>query len=442
MNKYIIELLQSEGNIIIPKIGNLSATDGDLSKVMFNAYLKFDDGTLAKYISEKEGVDATEASNKLAAFTREIETQLDKGEDYSIYGLGAFIKNDDGEIDFKPDVKTSATPPLAKKEASKEDTPKKETPKTAPKKDVQSAPAKKEPASPSDKKKETPTNKKTEAPKETPKKEAKPAPKINEKKETFISPHSKNEYKPVDGDAPKEEKKDPLKHVAPEKKEVKKEEKETKTPKATTKKPPKKEKKVKDKKKKEGKKKKGWIIWLIIILLLAAGGTYVGLEWQKVKTMIGLDRETEETDEKTAENSEEFYEEENTEETVVEDETASTDEGTKESADMENADTSSQEEDAAAEESVEEEETVEEETPTTTTTTPPASTGGSFHIIVNSFENPDNAESFASSISGAQVINYGRLKVVSAGSYASRSEAQSALNQYTGQYPGAWVLKR
>ena len=117
MDKYIIELLKEESTVIIPGLGALmnGATEGTY---IFNKYLKINDHKLEEYISKTDGVDAQEAANSVAKLVRDINTRLDKGETYDIFGLGKFFKDDDGSVDFesKP-AGTASAPKPEKKEA-------------------------------------------------------------------------------------------------------------------------------------------------------------------------------------------------------------------------------------------------------------------------------------------------------------------------------------
>jgi len=102
MNQYLLSILKEVNTIIIPGIGALTITNTATGEIMFMPYLKFDDGKLAQHISEKEGMELNEAKNLVAKYVREIEAQLNIGESYDMYQFGSFLKNSDGEIEFKP----------------------------------------------------------------------------------------------------------------------------------------------------------------------------------------------------------------------------------------------------------------------------------------------------------------------------------------------------
>lgn len=102
MNQYLLSILKEVNTIIIPGIGALTITNATTGEIMFMPYLKFDDGKLAQHISEKKGMDINGAKNLVAKYVREIEAQLNIGESYDMYQFGSFLKNSEGEIEFKP----------------------------------------------------------------------------------------------------------------------------------------------------------------------------------------------------------------------------------------------------------------------------------------------------------------------------------------------------
>jgi hypothetical protein len=108
MNNYLLQLLKEVKTIIIPGLGALTLTNEHTGEMMFMAYLKFDDGTLAKHIAEKEGIDLNDAKNRITKFVSEVNAQLDKGESYEMHQFGTFSKAG-GEITFEQWSVTSAS---------------------------------------------------------------------------------------------------------------------------------------------------------------------------------------------------------------------------------------------------------------------------------------------------------------------------------------------
>lgn len=117
MNKYLIEILKIQSSVILPGLGALMVPSQKSGKIVFNPHLKFNDGSLARFIAEKENIDEQESQNKVAKFVREIEAELGKGNSYDMFEFGSFYKNKDNEVDF--DMHGSAaipTQPEEKKE--------------------------------------------------------------------------------------------------------------------------------------------------------------------------------------------------------------------------------------------------------------------------------------------------------------------------------------
>jgi len=141
MDHYIKEALKTSKTIIIPEIGALTKISETTGELMFMNYLKHDDGTLAKFISNKEGITEQEAKNLLAKHSREISAILNKGETYSIFKFGSFFKNEKGEFEFEQYKKSSksnkkSTPNLTETKAEAEVKIEKE--KSKPQKDIES----------------------------------------------------------------------------------------------------------------------------------------------------------------------------------------------------------------------------------------------------------------------------------------------------------------
>lgn len=459
MDKYLIELLKEENTVIIPELGALMASGTNNTNIMFNAYLKFDDGVLAKYVAEKENADLTETKNKIASHVRDIKAQLDKGETYAIFGLGKFSKNSEGEIEFEQSsesVPEDSSPAQTSSETPKADTGKNETDKPESKEEQKKKESSSAP-SPEDKKEKTPP-KSSIKPKEESKKTS-----VSEaqKKNTFNEKNDPDDQKKETTDASgSKEEKDPLKHVAPQKTPQEKgapKKNDTKGQKKTSKKPakPSKKKPPKTKAKKEKKGNGKLILIIILVVILGGGGTFVGLQWDWVSKQLGIAKaeasDTKENDKKSSKESQ------------GEDETPQTEDHTVAHSDTSGvADTASNIQDTASVEATPGEnsttatqESTSQETSensvqqnTNTQSTSSGSTSGQYYIIVNSFSVLDNAnnqvsklksEGYSASIAGQT----GSLHLVSAGAYNSKQEAQSNLNKIRNAVePNAWIYSK
>jgi cell division septation protein DedD len=100
MDKFVIDLVKRDGSAILPDFGALSVVDESTGELMFNEYLKFNDGKLVQLIVEHSSMDEQDAQNAVAKYIREIKVEIDKGESYGIFGAGSFSKDVDGAIVF------------------------------------------------------------------------------------------------------------------------------------------------------------------------------------------------------------------------------------------------------------------------------------------------------------------------------------------------------
>ncbi len=335
MNNYLLQILKETKTIIIPGLGALTVTNETTGEIMFMSFLKHDDGNLARYISEKEGMDINDAKNMIAKFVREVMAELDKGETYDMYQFGKFQKVA-GEIEFEQWSESSAsteTPKVEEAPKTVEPTAKEveEIPIDEPITDVvvpaveipvvEHHETPQAPIEPAVVKEETPkaeepevnipeafteaTAELEETPKvEEPKKEEQtqieetsipiPVPFAEEVKETPVVETPKAEVPPVivpeSGIEP-----DPIKEIHPEQAippapkatpEIKKDSEKKDLRKPVGKSPKEKLKEADKKKDEQPKKKKtgalGYILWGIVVLVLGAG-TYVAVQFDTLK---------------------------------------------------------------------------------------------------------------------------------------------------------------
>lgn len=209
-NEYLIHLLKENKTVIVPGLGAFVSNESQTMPVLFNEYLKFDDGLVVGYISNQEKISKEDASKKIETFVSGIKSLLDSGRDVVFAQLGKIKKDSNGKLIFTYDSSTQG----AKIEEEK---------KSITPENIVVTPEKIE-------KPVTPTPPKTET--TTPKPETKIPVKENIEKD--------------------------LKQNQPIEKEKNK---NTST---------KKEKKPKEK---SPKKKKRWVLYIILIILIGGGGT-------------------------------------------------------------------------------------------------------------------------------------------------------------------------
>lgn len=387
MDKFLIELLLKNNSVILPDFGAIVIANEIKGEVMFNEYLKFNDGKLIALIVANSSMDEQDASNMVAKYIRDIQIQLDKGESYDIFGLGSFTKDKDGSTLFNGNINSSN---------------KKETEEIA-------GPSPTPPKETKEKKKEAPIKDKK---KEEPKEEERPEIDL-----TVSSPEQevkKEQEKPVEKSVVEKPKK-AAENVA-------------------------KPKKVKPPKEKKEKKKRGFFFWIMTFLLVivAGGGVFIGVKYEAVIAYMGWDKF--ETTGIVAE----------TDETTIPEEESNND-----PAELVAVDTLSNSENDIIEPKTNEseelnevpaEEIVEPKVEKTVTEKPINTSGKSFHLIAGSFSELSNAEGFVSDLKSkgmpAHIVGqFNGLHMVSAKSFATRSEAVAELSTIQNEATGAWLFK-
>ena len=115
---HIKELLYTNDCVIIPEFGGF-VTSYQVSevhpikhhftppskRVAFNEKLKLNDGLLVMEIANSSKISIEEATNLITDFVNEVKSTLKKSEKFLIEGIGSFIKNAEGRLQFKNEVK-------------------------------------------------------------------------------------------------------------------------------------------------------------------------------------------------------------------------------------------------------------------------------------------------------------------------------------------------
>jgi hypothetical protein len=109
MEKHLQQILQEVNTIIIPGLGALTVTNHKTGEVMFMPYLKYDDGKLASFIAEKEGISLDDAKALISKDVSEILSTIEAGNGFNLNGVGSFKKDSSGDIDFKSGVYVEAS---------------------------------------------------------------------------------------------------------------------------------------------------------------------------------------------------------------------------------------------------------------------------------------------------------------------------------------------
>lgn len=476
MDKYIKQVLLEENTIILPKLGALTVTSIKTGEMMFLSYLNYDDGKLAKFVAEKENTTEDEARAKVKAFVDEIKQKIEDDSFYNLGKLGHFFKKND-EVFFE-DYSTYEDQEEETEDQIKiieVEVPDKVTPISVETKE-ENAPEIVEPAEIIDLKPEEPVTKSLDdilnAPEqaivekvveiETPsvqesiavetiipenKTEEEPKKTVNEPIIEFLDVPAtatpdpvatrtpladkvqvENSYIPKKNPLVSKEIKATIAQIKEPKEESKTETKvevkpETKGKAKTVEAKPKKEKVVKP------KKKRGAFFWILIVLLGLGftGGILTFMFYDQVKKYIPFINNTETKEQKRL-NSDTIESLNNSAEEL-------------EAAESERINAESNTETPVEEEIPSEAIPVEtNQKPEKVEATPIASSSnGSYHVIVGAFSVQANAERFAQKQGGsASVIPQGSMYLVSLSSYATRAEANQAMDNLD----KAWILKK
>lgn len=183
MNKIINDLLNTNARVIIPDFGAFIVKQKNPRLIVFNEFLRYNDGLLVDYISATEQTDKDTAKARIAGFVEETNRKLSAGEGVVLPGLGKLFKDSSGKLTFTEEITESSG------EVKKEK-------KTVPDKEKVSEPAQKE--SPESKK--PGKQEKVKSEKEEPKSEKKEEIKPKEEKPVEFT-FEKEESKPA---APRE----------------------------------------------------------------------------------------------------------------------------------------------------------------------------------------------------------------------------------------------
>jgi hypothetical protein len=114
---FIRELLFSHDCVIVPGfggfIGNYTPARIDKStstfhppikQITFNRNLNHNDGLLVGRISESAKMNYGDARNLVEEFVASVRKKLEKGEKIEFDNIGSFINNQEGNIQFEPDI--------------------------------------------------------------------------------------------------------------------------------------------------------------------------------------------------------------------------------------------------------------------------------------------------------------------------------------------------
>lgn len=100
MENNIIALLNTNLRVIIPDFGAFIIRQKEPKIIVFNEFLRYNDGFLIGYIAKTEGIEKEIAQMRVLNFVEEGTKILDSGKPFIINGLGVLQKDNSGKISF------------------------------------------------------------------------------------------------------------------------------------------------------------------------------------------------------------------------------------------------------------------------------------------------------------------------------------------------------
>jgi cell division septation protein DedD len=100
MEKYLIELLETNNRVIVPDLGAFIIRQQDPQELVFNDLLAFNDGMLTSHIKQQEGISMSKAQVKIEEFVDQVKKVLTKGDIYHLENLGYLKMDDSSKIEF------------------------------------------------------------------------------------------------------------------------------------------------------------------------------------------------------------------------------------------------------------------------------------------------------------------------------------------------------
>ena len=118
MDKNIVALLNNNFRVIIPDFGAFIIKQKEPKIVVFNEFLKYDDGLLIEFMVKTEGMEKEMARQQLSDFAGYAARELEIGNIVAIEGLGMLQKESNGKIVFTAEHEIRK--PISSKSAEEE----------------------------------------------------------------------------------------------------------------------------------------------------------------------------------------------------------------------------------------------------------------------------------------------------------------------------------
>ena len=100
MDKYINKLLDANNRVIVPDFGAFIVKQLHPRTIVFNEFLRYNDGLLVDLLAGEEKLDKETARQKIVDYVEDLNKKLDKGQKFTISSLGTLAKEANGKISF------------------------------------------------------------------------------------------------------------------------------------------------------------------------------------------------------------------------------------------------------------------------------------------------------------------------------------------------------
>jgi nucleoid DNA-binding protein/cell division septation protein DedD len=135
MENYILQILESNNRVIVPEFGAFIVKQRNPMVIIFNEFLQYNDGMLVDFISRTDGISRDGAKEKVDAFVRKVNQELEKGNNLILPTLGTISRSATGKISVEKTEDSEIAPKKTTKSAAKKssrETVKEDTKKTKP----------------------------------------------------------------------------------------------------------------------------------------------------------------------------------------------------------------------------------------------------------------------------------------------------------------------
>ena len=109
MEKYLLQILESNNRVIIPEFGAFIIKQRNPLTIIFNEFLQYNDGILVDMVSKTEGIDRDAAKKKIDDFTAGLVSELEKTGQYPLKGIGVVMKGASGKISLEKEETKKAS---------------------------------------------------------------------------------------------------------------------------------------------------------------------------------------------------------------------------------------------------------------------------------------------------------------------------------------------